>query len=163
MLTFVPPSPEVVKKVSAFKQSFFDAGERVIHGGHGLDDVPVEVWCAGPAPSRVPAITLLSYDTELDAVVGVVSMRLYMDCGLVELGGANMGYSIAPPYRRRGYGYRQLQNALRIFRALGNENVMIGADEDNLPSIRLLECVGGVQVARAGRILYYKVNTYGGV
>ncbi len=159
MLMFVPPSLEFLEQTKEFKQSFIDAGEESIPGSGGLCHTSVEEWCRNNPLPGYKRITLLTYDTCIGKPVGIVDIRPSINVKGVAGGGVNLGYSIAPPYRGKGYGKLQLAAVLSIFRSLGMPEILIGANKDNIPSTHVIQGAGGEEVARAGDVIIYKVST----
>lgn len=56
----------------------------------------------------------------------------------------HVGYAVVPWKRRRGYATRALGLILPVARAEGFARVTITCDDDNLPSRKVIEAVGGV-------------------
>ena len=69
--------------------------------------------------------------------------------------GGNLGYSVRPSERRKGYAKRMLKEALRVCKAFGLERVLITCLTENEASRKtILACGGAVRphdVLRAGR------------
>ncbi|MDP4008356.1 MAG: GNAT family N-acetyltransferase [Candidatus Peregrinibacteria bacterium] len=57
--------------------------------------------------------------------------------------GGHIGYYIRPSERRKGYGTKILGLALIEARKIGLKKVMIGCDESNIPSQKVIEKNGG--------------------
>ncbi|WP_426711164.1 GNAT family N-acetyltransferase [Cetobacterium sp. SF1] len=92
-------------------------------------------------PGRVPQEVYWLYVNDIP--VGIVKIRYKLTENLLIRGG-NIGYSIAPAYRSHGYGKRILQEGLKILKKNGIEKVLITANEDNIPSRKVIEFNGGV-------------------
>jgi predicted acetyltransferase len=90
---------------------------------------------------HVPATFLVAeVDQEL---VGRVSIRHRLNEFLAREGG-HIGYGVRPRYRRRGYATEILRQALTLARAEGVERVLVTCDDDNAPSAKIIERLGGV-------------------
>ena len=55
-----------------------------------------------------------------------------------------MGYDVRPSMRQRGYGTAVLRLVLPLVRQHDIERVHITYDADNIGSIKIIECNGGV-------------------
>jgi predicted acetyltransferase len=80
---------------------------------------------------------------EGDTYHGRLSLRHELNEALRQHGG-NIGYDIRPSSRRRGLGTIQLALGLDKAREIGLERVLLTCDDDNFPSIRIIEVNGGV-------------------
>jgi predicted acetyltransferase len=69
----------------------------------------------------------------------------------------HIGYAVVPWKRRRGYATQALKLLLPQVRQEGLTYVELVADEDNIPSQRVIEANGGVLVER-----FIKSEVYGG-
>lgn len=78
-----------------------------------------------------------------EVFVGRVHIRHELNDYLCEFGG-HIGYSIRPSMRRKGYGTRALALGLEKAKFLGLHRVLVTADENNVPSLRIIEHNGGV-------------------
>jgi predicted acetyltransferase len=58
--------------------------------------------------------------------------------------GGNIGYYVVGPERGKGYGTAVLAQTLLEARKLGLNRVLLSADSDNEPSLRVIERNGGV-------------------
>ena len=65
-----------------------------------------------------------------------------------------LGYAIAPQYHNRGYGTQVLKNAISYLFSQGFEEVLTGAFEENLPSIRIMVKSGMGKIDRQEEIAY---------
>lgn len=97
----------------------------------------------------VPATTLFILG-ENGEMVGIVDIRhtLYVGGkpheGLMAFGG-NIGYGIAPAFRRKGYMTQALMQSLDYCRdELGLDKVLITCKKTNIPSAKTIQKCGGV-------------------
>ena len=95
-------------------------------------------------PPDVAPSTLLFAFADDGAIVGRASLRHALVPPKGPING-HIGYAVLPAYRRQGYATRILQAAARIARReLGIARVMVSCDDDNFPSIGVIEKAGGV-------------------
>lgn len=92
------------------------------------------------APDRVPHTMLYGF---LDnQIIGRVSVRHTLNAELKRRGG-HIGYAVAPKYRRKGYASEMVRQALNYCRTLNLDKIMITCADDNKPSWRIIEKLGG--------------------
>ena len=92
--------------------------------------------------SKVSASTFFMVDDN-DFIVGMVNIRHTLNDNLLFHGG-NIGYSIRPTERGKGYAKIALFLALKECFSLGLTRVLITAEDNNVPSYRTIEALGGV-------------------
>ncbi len=91
----------------------------------------------------VPQEEFWLVDTDLEKVIGVIRLRRLLTPRLKSEWG-QVGYSIRPSARRKGYGTRMLAMLLERLRAEGRQRVLITCDADNVGSRRIIEANGGL-------------------
>ena len=92
--------------------------------------------------SKVSASTFFMVDDN-DFIIGMVNIRHTLNDKLLFHGG-NIGYSIRPTKRGKGYAKIALFLALKECFSLGLTRVLITAEDNNVPSYRTIEALGGV-------------------
>ena len=92
--------------------------------------------------SNVSASTFFMVDDN-DFIIGMVNIRHTLNDKLLFHGG-NIGYSIRPTERGKGYAKIALFLALKECFSLGLTRVLITAEDNNVPSYRTIEALGGV-------------------
>ena len=92
--------------------------------------------------SKVSASTFFMVDDN-DFIIGMVNIRHTLNDKLLFHGG-NIGYSIRPTKRGNGYAKIALFLALKECFSLGLTRVLITAEDNNVPSYRTIEALGGV-------------------
>lgn len=90
----------------------------------------------------VPASTYFLMDMD-DNIIGMTNIRHTLNDKLYFHGG-NIGYSIRPTQRGKGYGKVILYLALEKCKSLGLKEVLITAEDTNVPSYKTIEALGGV-------------------
>lgn len=75
----------------------------------------------------------------------MINIRLTLNNRLREYG-ENIGYSIRPTERRKGYNKINLYLGLLICQQYGIKEVMLDADKENIASWKTMEALGGINV-----------------
>lgn len=91
---------------------------------------------------NVPNITyffIREYDKK---IIGMTNIRIVLNEKLKRCGG-NIGYSIRPSERRKGYNKVNLYLALEICQKYGIKDVMISCLKDNIGSKKTILALGG--------------------
>jgi predicted acetyltransferase len=76
-------------------------------------------------------------------IVACVRLRSRLNEALA-LEGGHIGYDVRPCARGHGFGTMVLQDILPVARELGLDRVLLTADADNLPSLKIIERNGGI-------------------
>lgn len=95
-----------------------------------------------PDEERVPAETYFLVRESDNRIIGMINIRLVLNQKLREFGG-NIGYSIRPTERQKGYNKVNLYLALCVCKNRGIESVLIGCDKDNPGSAKTIQALGG--------------------
>ena len=101
-----------------------------------------EDYSRTPNEEKVPARTYFLVRQSDNRIVGMINIRLALNEKLRNYGG-NIGYSIRPTERGKGYNKINLYLGLKVCNEYGIENVLLDADLDNPASWRTMEALGG--------------------
>ena len=108
-----------------------------------------------PDEERVPARTYFLVRESDSRIVGMINIRLALNERLRKYGG-NIGYSIRPTERGKGYNNINLYLGLKVCRKYGIERIFMDADLENPASWKTMEAFGGVRI----REYYDDVNAH---
>ena len=107
----------------------------------GLPEVARQARGDDLPPGFVPALQFAALDAG-GKLVGMIQLRLRLTEALLRAGG-NIGYSVRPDCRRRGYAGLMLDDCLRRAATLGMSRVLITCSPSNLASRRTILSCGG--------------------
>lgn len=150
-LKLIRPNENYVNQIRAYRQEFLDAGSSMDGTGplFRLDD-PRE-WlrlCAQfekgeDLPKNwVKSVQFLYIRESDDRLVGMLQLRPTFNEFLRKYAG-NIGYSVRPSERRKGYAKSMLRSALPLCREWGLERVLVACLQDNEASRRTILANGG--------------------
>ena len=133
----------------------FRAYQSEINGTGGLDRYTenYEGWLEKlaadsvwePSEEKVPARTYFLVRESDEKIVGMINIRLALNERLRRYGG-NIGYSIRPTERGKGYNKINLYLGLKVCAENGIESVLLDADLDNPASWKTMEAFEGVRI-----------------
>ena len=135
-----------------YRREFLDAGDsmdgcgslRVIDNGEEYVKKCMDYEKPETLPEgRVIATQFLFIRRIDNRLVGMIQVRHYFNDYLEKFGG-NIGYSVRPGERRKGYGKEMLKSVLPFCRDIGLERVLITCLEDNIGSEKTMLANGGV-------------------
>ena len=92
---------------------------------------------------RCPAKTFLLIRENDDRIIGTINVRWNLTEKMKQFGG-NIGYSIRPTERRKGYNKINLYLGLMEAQKLGLDKVMLDCDANNIASDKTMQALGGV-------------------
>ena len=148
----VKPDETMLEQIAAYRAAFLAAGDSMDGSGplRRMED-PAE-WLAfnraaeirETAPSNwVPSEQFVYLRQSDRRIVGTIQFRHEFNDFLRDFGG-NIGYSVHPNERRKGYAKRMLGECLKVCKAFGLERVLITCLTDNEASRRTILSCGGV-------------------
>lgn len=106
-----------------------------------------------PSEEAVPRRTYFLIRKSDDKIIGMINIRLALNKRLRNYGG-NIGYSIRPTERRKGYNKINLYLGLKICKKYGIKEVLLDCDKFNLGSSKTMQALGGVKAEE-----YYNPET----
>ncbi|MBE5881208.1 MAG: GNAT family N-acetyltransferase [Lachnospiraceae bacterium] len=150
-IKLVRPTLEMKEEALAYRQSHFDAGEHEISGSELLDQTEdyaqwVQSITANTSPETVNPAWVVT-DTyfavdENDKIVGIIDLRHSLNDFLQDFG--NVGYSVKPSERRKGYATEMFCQVREIARQAGMKELHMAVHRDNEPSVKTIVNAGGV-------------------
>ena len=160
MLVLLTPNSLSANQIQEFRDEFARCGS-VLHGCSKLyphADVPT--WMNDRRWTQHPNLfQFFSYDTTTNTVVGCIRLNTYMDAVLVENHGGNVGYSIRPSMRRKGYAVQQLGLGLKFLYDAGLDRALVGCDRDNVASLQTIKHFSFRPVYATTDSLLFSVST----
>lgn len=143
------PTLEYEDQVMAYRKAFLEGGES-FDGCAGLEDTEdYRDWLDFEArlsekygANYVPSTVRLAVRTEDGKVVGIIDLRHSLSPFLRDYGG-NIGYSVLPEERGKGYAGEMLRLMLEYCQERGLRKVLVTCDKENLPSVRTIVSGGG--------------------
>lgn len=152
MCKLVIPSMQYDKQIQLFRKDFLINSNGDLVGCFGLkrmDDT--NDWIkqlddfsnAETCPEGFVPTTQFIYVRESDdKIIGVIQIRHYFNERIEKYFG-NIGYSICPSERRKGYATKMLEAALEYCKEIGLDKVLITCEPDNEGSRRTILKNGG--------------------
>lgn len=148
--------PTIARKKEAIEYiNEFLENNSEIHGVGALDSYinNYESWLKHLEKMRsiteigkfVPAETFFLVRENDNKIVGMIDIRLMLNDSLKKYGG-NIGYSIRPTERRKGYNKINLYLALKFCQKRSLKEVLLDCDSDNIASAKTMISLGGVLV-----------------
>ena len=136
-LKLVRPSCDYAEQVMQYKEDML-ANNDSVDGCAGLEEVnSFTEWIDFEnrlkrkyGEGYVPSEVFLGVRIEDDKVVGIIDYRHPLTPFLLKYGG-NIGYSILPSERQKGYASEMLKLLLAICREFGEKKVLLTCDKTN--------------------------------
>ena len=150
MLMLARPDETMLDEINAYRKAMLDAGSSMDGTGslcrHEAAEWLVHVrslLSEETCPDRwVPATQYVCIRKSDGRIVGMIDLRHRFNDFLAEYGG-NIGYSVRPDERLKGYAKWMLAHVLQEARSMGMRRVLVTCEENNEGSRRTIEANGG--------------------
>lgn len=155
-LMLLRPSKDLENQIMEYRKDFMQYNEMIkkknnnINGScslHRFDSF--DEWlnrvniCATDeilSPYKTLTSTFLAVRKDDNKIIGTIQVRHTLTDELLEDGG-NIGYSIRPDERKKGYATQMLKLALEFCKKLGLNKVLLDCEESNIASAKtMLKC-----------------------
>ena len=144
------PINEYKDQVMEYRRIFLENGES-FDGCAGLEECNTyEEWIDFEnrlskkyGESYVPSDVYLAIRKSDNKLVGIIDIRKGLSDFLYNYGG-NIGYSVLPEERRKGYAKNMLLLALLKCKEMNIERVLVTCDKENIASSKTIRANGGI-------------------
>ena len=149
-LKLVAPTMEYKEQVMEYRKRFLENNEK-LSGCAELEDVTTyEEWIDFDnrrskiyGKDYVPSTVCLCVRISDNKLVGIIDFRHDLTEFLLNYGG-NIGYSVIPEERRKGYGTKMLRLMLIKCKEYGKDRVLLTCDKENIGSAKIMIANGAV-------------------
>lgn len=144
------PDETMLDEINAYRNAMI-AADSSMDGTGSLRRHEASCWLAHARslmseetcpPKWVPATQFVCVRKSDGRIVGMIDLRHRFNDFLAEYAG-NIGYSVRPDERRKGYAKWMLAHVLPEAKKLGLSRVLVTCDDDNEGSRRTIEANGG--------------------
>ncbi len=149
-LKLISPSNEYKEQVLEYRKIFLENGDS-FDGCAGLEDCETyEEWLDFDnrlskkyGENYVPSNVYLAIRISDNKLIGIIDIRKGLSDFLYNYGG-NIGYSVIPDERKKGYVTEMLKQILPKCKAMNINRVLLTCDKENIASRKAIIANGGV-------------------
>ena len=148
---------ELVEPTIEYKNQVMDLKTQLLNNNEGFDGCAklesvnsYEEWIDFEnrllkeyGESYVPSTVCLAVKKNDNKLVGIIDYRHELSDFLFNYGG-NIGYTVSPTERRKGYGKEMLRLMLNRCKEEGKTRLLLTCDKDNIASSKIIESNGGI-------------------
>ena len=156
------PSIKDKKMILEYIKDHYDNNERSISASNMLTSMQYEDWVEKIKSNKeIPdanwgrSITYLVIDNE--KLIGLLNIRYELSNDM-RMKYGDIGYSVAPIYRRKGYATKMLKYALEVCKELGMKSVILGCYKSNIASSKTIIKNGGSLIKSIKDSDYYEIK-----
>lgn len=150
ILKLVNPTMEYKEQVMEYRKIFLENNES-FDGCSGLEDCNTyEEWIDFDSrlsrkygKTYAPSSVYLAIRLSDNKLVGIIDIRHSLSDFLYNYGG-NIGYSVLPEERRKGYAKEMLKLAIEKCKEMNIKRVLLTCDKENIASAKTIQANGGV-------------------
>lgn len=151
-LILIKPITSFADQIVSYRQEFLDCGSSMDGCGSlrcmpdpndWLDQVKLYSSKNTVPEDKVQSTQFICIRESDNRLVGMIQVRHYFNEYLEKYAG-NIGYSIRPSERRKGYGTRMLRLVLPFCREIGLDRILIACLDTNDGSRKIILANGGI-------------------